>query len=454
MPSVLVSSGADLLLFGMSERQILETANRLKHEDIREITDIKGTCYLTAPANSPLGFAQAASFEQVCENKREYAKACRVQCENQEKGVLQRHGAEMLVQNPAQPPLTQEEMDRVYALPYMRTYHPSYEAEGGVPASEEVEFSVTHNRGCFGACNFCAITLHQGKGVTCRSKESVLREVEELTKKSSFKGYIHDIGGPTANFRRNPCEKESFCKNKKCLAPEKCPSLSADHSEYLDILRCVRKTAGVKKVFIRSGIRYDYLLYDKNSAFLRELVEHHVSGQLKVAPEHCVNTVLDRMGKPHIEMYRQFSARFYEITKSIGKEQYLVPYLISSHPGSTLADALKLAEYLKANKIRPEQVQDFYPTPGTISTCMYYTGLDPYTLEEVFVPRTAEEKAMQRALLQYWKPENAELVKRAEKLARSAGKGKDNAKKESNNRKSESKGNKGSKDGKAGKKKN
>ena len=304
-------------------------------------------------------------------------------------------------------------MDAVYALPYMRTYHPSYEALGGVPGIEEVKFSITHNRGCFGFCNFCSIALHQGRKITCRSQDSVLKEAEVIAAQPDFKGYIHDVGGPTANFRATSCEKQKqkgLCRGKKCLAPEPCKNLTVDHSEYLAMLRRLRKVKGVKRVFIRSGIRYDYLMADKDDSFFRELVRHHVSGQLKVAPEHCDAAVLDKMGKPHIETYLKFQKKFYDITKGMGKEQYLVPYLMSSHPGSTLRAAISLALFLKSQHIRPEQVQDFYPTPGTISTCMFYTEMDPYTLEPVYVPKTAEEKAMQRALLQYFKPENKKIV--------------------------------------------
>ncbi len=298
----------------------------------------------------------------------------------------------------------------------MRAYHPSYEALGGVPGIEEVRFSITHNRGCFGYCNFCSIALHQGRRVTCRSEKSILEEAERITHMPDFKGYIHDVGGPTANFRSTSCEKQlskGLCMGRKCLAPKPCPALKADHSEYLAILRKIRKIKGIRKVFIRSGIRYDYLMEDKNDEFMRELIKYHVSGQLKVAPEHCSAVVLDKMGKPHIEAYKAFQKRFYEITKGIGKEQYLVPYLMSSHPGSTLNEAIDLAVFLKENKIRPEQVQDFYPTPGTISTSMFYTELDPYTMEKVYVPKTPEEKAEQRALLQYFKPQNREIIVKA-----------------------------------------
>ena len=322
----------------------------------------------------------------------------------------------MLVQNPPQRSLTQSEFDYAYELPYMRAYHPMYEKEGGVPSIREVEFSITHNRGCFGFCNFCSIALHQGRRVQTRSEQSVLNEARELAMSPRFKGYIHDVGGPTADFRHPSCEKQiksGLCKGKKCLAPTPCPNLKVDHTEYLAMLRKMREIKGVKKVFIRSGIRYDYLIEDKNDEFMKELIAHHISGQLKVAPEHASNRVLDYMGKPHIELYERFEKKFYDITKGMGKEQYLVPYLMSSHPGCTLSDAVDLAVFLKKHNIRPEQVQDFYPTPGTISTAMFYTGLDPYTLEPVYVPRKYEEKQMQRVLLQYFKKENRDLVEKA-----------------------------------------
>ncbi len=424
-PSILVESGADLLMFGMGEHQITELSKRLaKGENIRDIHDIRGTCYLTEPVNTPYGAAECPSFAQVSESREAYAKATRIQYDQQDevygKTVIQRHGKLMLVQNPPAYSLTTEELDKVYSLPYMRAYHPSYEALGGVPGIEEVQFSITHNRGCFGYCNFCSIALHQGRKITCRSEESILEEAEKLTKMKNFKGYIHDVGGPTANFRHTSCQKQlehGLCMGKKCLAPTPCKALQVDHTEYLGILRKLRKIKGVKRVFIRSGIRYDYLMEDKNDEFMRELIKYHVSGQLKVAPEHCSAAVLDKMGKPHIEAYKAFQKRFYEITKGMDKEQYLVPYLMSSHPGSTLKEAIDLALFLRDNKIRPEQVQDFYPTPGTISTCMFYTELDPYTMEKVYVPKTPKEKAMQRALLQYFKPQNKEIVLEALKIA-------------------------------------
>ncbi|MCI8777164.1 MAG: YgiQ family radical SAM protein [Oscillospiraceae bacterium] len=424
-PSILAESGADLLMFGMGEHQITELSERLSAgENIKDITDIRGTCYLTDPVNTPLGAAECPSFEQVMENKKLYAKACRQQYDQQDevygKTVIQRHGKMMLVQNPPALSLTTEELDRIYSLPFMRTYHPSYEKYGGVPGIEEVRFSITHNRGCFGYCNFCSIALHQGRKVTCRSERSILEEAEKITKMPDFKGYIHDVGGPTANFRKPSCEKQikfGLCKGKKCLAPVPCQNLEVSHREYIEILRKLRKIKGVKKVFIRSGIRYDYLMEDESDEFIRELIRNHVSGQLKVAPEHCSAAVLDKMGKPHIEAYKRFQEKFYSITKGMGKEQYLVPYLMSSHPGSTLKEAVDLAIFLKENKIHPEQVQDFYPTPGTISTCIFYSGFDPYTMEEVYVPRTAEEKKMQRTLLQYFKPENKKTVIAALKKA-------------------------------------
>ncbi len=420
-PSILAESGADLLMYGMGEHSITEIAALLRDGvPVSEITGVRGTCYLTAPENTPYGGAQCPSCEEVQQSKTAYAKACRIQYDQQDevygKIILQRHGSRMLVQNPPAISLTREELDALYELPFTRTYHPMYEPMGGVPAIQEVRFSITHNRGCFGFCNFCSIALHQGRRMTTRSEGSVIKEAKLLTTFPDFKGYIHDVGGPTANFRHPSCEKQltkGLCKGRKCLAPEPCKNLYVDHQEYLSLLRKLRALPKVKRVFIRSGIRYDYLMCDKDDSFFRELVRHHVSGQLKVAPEHASNHVLDLMGKPHIEAYKAFQKRFYEITKGMGKEQYLVPYLMSSHPGSTMKDAIDLALFLKKEGIRPEQVQDFYPTPGTISTCMFWTGLNPYTMEEIYVPRTPEEKAEQRALLQYFKPENHEKIRRA-----------------------------------------
>lgn len=420
MPSLLQDTEADLLSFGMGELQTAEIADRLKRgEPISGLTDIDGTAYMTDSV-AGINALTVPSYEECCNSKRQYAIACRIEYDEQDavrgKRIVQKHGGRYVVQNKPMRMLTTQELDAVYALPYMRYYHPVYERLGGVPAIKEVEFSVTHNRGCFGACNFCSIAYHQGRQIAVRSEESILSEVELLTRNPRFKGYIHDVGGPTANFRHVSCQKQlehGLCKGKKCLAPTACKNLEADHTEYLELLRKIRSVKGVKKVFIRSGIRFDYLLQDKSDEFFKELVEYHVSGQLKVAPEHCSNAVLDKMGKPHIEVYRRFADKFYKMTKQIGKEQYLVPYLMSSHPGCRMSDAVELALFLKQNKMRPEQVQDFYPTPGTISTCMYYTELDPYTMERVFVPKTPSQKAEQRALLQYFKPENRTIVLKA-----------------------------------------
>lgn len=426
MPSVLVDSGADFLMYGMGEVTLSEMLNRFKQgQRLADMHDLRGICYLTKPENTPLGAVQCDSYEIVRDNKKAYAKACRKQYDEQDevygRTIVQRHGNMMLVQNPPQRSVTQAEFDYAYELPYMRAYHPVYEKEGGVPAIQEIEFSITHNRGCFGFCNFCSIALHQGRRVVTRSENSVYNEAVMLTEKPNFKGYIHDVGGPTANFRHASCDKQEeygLCKGRKCLAPTPCKNINADHSDYIKLLRRLRSIKRVKKVFIRSGIRFDYMLLEKNNAFLDELVQYHVSGQLKVAPEHASNKVLDKMGKPHIEVYEEFEKRFYASTKKCGKEQYLVPYLMSSHPGCTLAEAIELAVFEKRHNIRPEQVQDFYPTPGTISTAMFHTGLDPYTMEPVFVPKTSEEKAMQRALLQYFKPQNRDLVEKALRIAK------------------------------------
>ena len=425
-PSILLESGADLLIYGMGENQIIEIAQRLdRGEAIQALHDIKGTVYAVDVRETPYGGVECPSFDNVKSSKTEYAKAARIEQDEQDhirgKLIKQKHGKMMVVQNVPMPPLTTEELDWVYSLPYLRTYHPMYEAMGGVPGIQEVSFSITHNRGCFGGCNFCSIAFHQGRYVTARSKESILKEAKMLTTLPGFKGYIHDIGGPTANFRQPSCELQKthgLCKGKKCLAPKPCRNLVADHSEYLEILRDVRHLPGVKKVFIRSGIRYDYLLKDRDDRFFRELVKYHVSGQLKVAPEHCSAAVLDKMGKPHIEAYIEFSKRYFRYSGEADKDQYLVPYLMSSHPGSTLQEAIELALFLKKNKIRPEQVQDFYPTPGTISTTMYYTGLDPYTMEPVYCAKNPHEKAMQRALLQYYNVANAPLIEEALRKAK------------------------------------
>ena len=424
-PSILFDSGADLISFGMGEKQTVQIANRLsKGENIKTITDVKGTCYAVPVTETPYIGVECPSYENVCNSKKEYAISCRIQQDEQDhirgKVVKQRHGKMMLVQNIPMEPLTTEELDKVYSLPFVRKYHPVYEKDGGIPGIQEVEFSITHNRGCFGGCNFCSIAFHQGRYITSRSKNSIINEAKLLTQLDGFKGYIHDIGGPTANFRRPSCDKQmesGLCKGKKCLAPKPCPALISTHDEYIDILRELRNIPKVKKVFIRSGIRYDYLLQDKDDTFFKELVKYHVSGQLKVAPEHCSAVVLDKMGKPHIEAYKEFSKRYFNFTKSIGKEQYLVPYLMSSHPGATIKDAVELAEFIKNEKLHPEQVQDFYPTPGTISTAMYYTEMDPYTLEPVYVAKNPKDKAMQRALMQYFNPKNYDLVFEALKKA-------------------------------------
>ena len=417
--SILLDSGADILSYGMGEKSIREIAARLASgTPVNEITDVRGTVFLADSAAACMyPKVECPSFEQVCSDKKAYALANQIQYEEHDpirgKAILQRHGTKMLIVNPPSMPLSTDEMDFVAELPYTREPHPMYDEMGGVPAIEEVRFSVIHNRGCFGACNFCSLAFHQGRIVSSRSHESVIREATALTKHPGFKGYIHDVGGPTANFRRPACAKQmkaGLCKNRACLAPEPCPNMDTDQSDYLALLRKVRAIPGIKKVFIRSGIRFDYLLKDKNGEFFSELVQHHISGQLKVAPEHCVNGVLDYMGKPHIETYEKFKEKYQRLNQKFGKEQYLVPYLISSHPGCTLQDAVRLAEWLNRNGRQPEQVQDFYPTPGTLSTCMYYTGIDPRTMQPVYVPTDAHEKAMQRALMQWKRPEKRRLV--------------------------------------------
>ncbi len=415
--SVLVDSRADLLGYGMGENQITEVADALDSGiGIKNITWIRGTCYLSG--EMPMDAIALPSFEEVRADKLKYSRAVKLEYENQDpvtgKVMAQAHQGKFLVQNAPQMPLGRQELDRVYALPYTREVHPMYPE--GVPAIAEVRFSITSERGCFGSCNFCALTFHQGRIVQSRSKESLVNEAKNMVYNPDFKGYIHDVGGPTANFRRPACKKQlkyGSCKNKRCLFPKPCENLDADHAEYSDILREMRSIEGIKKVFIRSGIRYDYLLQDKNDKFLGELCQHHVSGQLKVAPEHVSNKVLRAMGKPPAEVYKRFSEKFYDANKKLGKEQYLVPYLMSSHPGSGLREAIELAVFLKKNNLRPQQVQDFYPTPGTISTAMYHTGVDPMSGEQIYVPKTQKEKAMQRALLQFSKPENYETVYKA-----------------------------------------
>lgn len=424
--SMLLDAQADLLTYGMGETATLEIARRLSaKEPIASITNVRGTSFLTKTfSNCAYPYELCASFEAVAKDKRAYAEANWIQYQEHDpvrgKAVVQPHGDAFLVVNPPAMPLSTKELDRVAELPYARAWHPSYDDKGGVPAIEEVLFSVTHNRGCFGACNFCSLAFHQGKMITSRSHESIVREVTELTKHPDFKGYIHDVGGPTANFRRPSCKKQDkvgLCKHRECLAPKPCPNLDADHTDYLQLLRKLRAIPGIKKVFIRSGIRFDFLLQDKSGEFFAELVKHHISGQLKVAPEHCVSHVLDHMGKPHIESYERFKQKYQRLNQKYGKDQYLVPYLMSSHPGCTLSDAISMAEWLNETGRQPEQVQDFYPTPGTLSTCMYYTGLDPKSLQPVYVPKSAQEKDMQRALLQWKRPEKRTLVLRALKEA-------------------------------------
>ena len=399
--SILVDSKADLLSYGMGEKTLTAIANLLnKGVPIKKIRDVRGTVYL-ASRDDKIQFDAVGYFDynQLKSDKTAYAEAFAVQYNENDHirgcAVIEYYDDKMLVQNPPMSPLSREELDRVYALHYMRTYHPSYEKQGGVPAIQEVRFSITHNRGCFGACNFCALAFHQGRVVTSRSIESVVKEAEIIAALPDFKGYIHDVGGPTANFRDVSCERQKthgVCAGRKCLAPKPCRNLRVDHSEYIELLNRVQKVAGIKKVFVRSGIRFDYMMYDSSDEFFRKLVRDHVSGQLKVAPEHCSNNVLLHMGKPPIEVYNRFKERYFALSKEAGKEQYLVPYLMSSHPGSTLQDAITLALYLKENRMNPEQVQDFYPTPGTASTVMYYTEIDPFTMRSVYVAKSYEEK--------------------------------------------------------------
>lgn len=433
LPSILVDSGADLLIYGMGETPILDIASRIKKGiPLNKMRDIEGICYLERFENLSKKLKSqieehsalfCPGFEEVVESKKSYVKAFNMQSQNNDhltgKILLQKQvDGKYLVQNIPQRACSVEEMDMVYSLPYERTYHPMYTR--GVPAIEEVKFSVTSQRGCFGGCSYCAITYHQGRIIQKRSKESIIREVKIFTQDKDFKGYVHDVGGPTANFRNIACKyqkKSGVCLKKNCIGYKPCANLEVSHTEYLDLLRELRELEGVKKVFIRSGIRYDYLMMDSSDEFLIELIKHHVSGQLKVAPEHTEDSVLKLMNKPPFRVYKEFKAKYDSINQRLGKKQYLVPYLISSHPGCTIADAVRLAEYLKSINYMPEQVQDFYPTPSTKSTCMYYTGLNPDTLEEIFVPKSKEEKRMQRALLQYRKKENYDIVHKALELA-------------------------------------
>ncbi|MDD6072011.1 MAG: YgiQ family radical SAM protein [Clostridiales bacterium] len=420
--SVLMDSGADLLIYGMGERAVVEIADALDSGlSIRDITFVDGTVYRTRECDSVYEGIVLPEYQMLLEDKLEYAKSFQIQYWNTDpfvaKPLIEQYGnKQYIVQNPPAKPLSMQELDDVYELPYMRGYHPSYEAKGGVPAIVEIKFSLTSNRGCFGGCSFCALTFHQGRIVQCRSHESLIKEAELMTKDPDFKGYIHDVGGPTANFRAAACKKQlqyGACPDKQCLFPSPCKNLEADHSDYVTLLKKLRQIPGIKKVFIRSGIRFDYVLADKNDTFLKELCEHHISGQLRVAPEHVSDNVLSMMGKPENDVYQQFVKQFNQINKKLGKEQYLVPYLMSSHPGSGLMEAVTLAEHIRDLGYMPEQVQDFYPTPSTISTCMYYTGVDPRTMKKVYIPTNPHEKAMQRALIQYRRPENYELVKEA-----------------------------------------
>ncbi len=425
--SILIDSRADILTYGMGENVLKRIASLLDRGiPVRKIRDVRGCVYLAKRGEKiHFPYVETDDYDVLKTDKRAYTHAFSTEYRNADaisgKAVVEYYGEKMLVQNPPMPPLTREELDAVYALPYARTYHPDYEKEGGVPAIAEVKFSIAHNRGCFGACNFCAIAFHQGRTVTSRSRESVIEEAKKITALPDFKGYIHDVGGPTANFREAACDKQKtdgVCPARKCLAPTPCKNLKVDHSEYAALLRDIEALPKIKKVFIRSGIRFDYLLLDKDPSFFRQLVSHHVSGQLKVAPEHCSGGVLSAMGKPDISVYERFRKEYFRLCEEAGLEQYLVPYLMSSHPGSTMEDAVKLALWLKKWGYAPEQVQDFYPTPGTISTTIYYTGIHPLTGKEVYVARDYKEKQMQRALLQYARPENAHLVREALRYAK------------------------------------
>lgn len=417
--SVLLDSQADILLYGMGEHSIVEVADSLNAGiPVSELTFIRGSVYKTKYPDRVENGIMLPTYTEICESKETYAKSFYTQYCNTDpfvaRPLIEKYkDTQYVVQNPPSMPLTQEEMDAVYRLPYMRTYHPSYEEKGGVPAIAEVKFSLTSCRGCFGGCNFCALTFHQGRMIQSRSHESLIEEAKLITEDKDFKGYIHDVGGPTANFRNTSCDKQKtkgVCPTKQCLFPQPCKNLKVDHKDYLKLLRKLRELPKVKKVFIRSGIRYDYLIYDKDETFMRELCEHHVSGQLKVAPEHISDAVLSMMGKPGKAVYEKFRAKYKKVNEKLGKNQFLVPYLMSSHPGSTLKEAIELAEYLRDLGYMPEQVQDFYPTPSTISTTMYYTGLDPRTMKPVYVPKNPHDKAMQRALMQYRNPANYDLV--------------------------------------------
>ncbi len=424
--SILLDSQADIISYGMGERSIIELADALNSGiSVRDISFIAGTVYKTKDISGLYDYELLPSYDDMMKDKLLYAKSFKIQHDNTDpfngKNLVEPYpNGVYVVQNIPQKPLSTQEMDDVYALPYRRTYHPSYEAKGGVPAIAEIKFSLISNRGCFGGCNFCALTFHQGRTVQVRSHSSIIEEAGLITQEPDFKGYIHDVGGPTANFRHPSCQKQlqaGVCKHRQCLCPKPCPNLEVDHSDYLALLRKLRKLPNVKKVFVRSGIRFDYLMLDKDDTFFRELVEHHISGQLKVAPEHICDTVLSRMGKPQNAVYEAFTEKYHRLNQKIGKNQFLVPYLMSSHPGSTLKEAVALAEYLRDIGYMPEQVQDFYPTPSTMSTVMYYTGVNPETMKPVYVCKNPHEKAMQRALIQYRNPKNYNLVREALKLA-------------------------------------
>ncbi len=419
--SELIESGADILMFGMGEDTIVQLANALAEgKPVSEIKNIRGIVYKSKDLDDCIyPFVTVPSYDEVSRDKRKYAIAAKTEQEEQDairgRAVAQKHGDIYVVQTPPPYPISTERFDEVYGLPYMKDYHPSYEALGGVKAIEEVKFSIIHNRGCFGGCNFCSLAFHQGRMISTRSHDSVINEAKTITEMPDFKGYIHDVGGPTANFRGPSCEgqkERGMCK-KNCLAPTPCKNLRVDHNDYIELLRKLREIPKIKRVFIRSGVRFDYVMSDKSDEFFRELVQYHVSGQLKVAPEHCCDSVLKHMGKPKFDVFRRFYKKFFELDKVYKKNQFLVPYFISSHPGATLRDAVSLAEYLNSIGHMPEQVQDFYPTPGTVATCMYYTGIDPMTMEKVYVPKDPHEKAMQRALLQWRRPECRALVKEA-----------------------------------------
>lgn len=420
--SILIDSGADIISYGMGEHSIIEIADALNAGiDIHDITFIKGTVYKTKTLDNLENYIELPSYDDIVNSKEMYAKSFYTQYKNTDpftaRILVEKVKEKMyVVQNPPAMPLTEVEMDDIYFLPYMRNYHPMYEKDGGIPALSEIKFSITSNRGCFGGCSFCALTFHQGRIIQVRSHKSIIDEAVQMTKDADFKGYIHDVGGPTANFRHTSCDKQltkGVCMNRQCLFPKPCPNLKVDHSDYIKLLRELRALPGVKKVFIRSGIRFDYCMCDSDDTFLNELCKYHISGQLRVAPEHISDNVLKKMGKPSNDVYEGFLKRYQRINKKTGKEQFVVPYLMSSHPGSTMKEAIELAEYIRDLGYMPEQVQDFYPTPSTLSTCMYYTGLDPATMDKVYTPVSHHEKAMQRALIQYRNPENYELVKEA-----------------------------------------